>query len=173
MQPSICLSDNSFRWREFSPHDVVIKDLKDPKHILATDIADDSTRLYKFDNFGSSCLPSIFVSHNDEVSKLWHEWFGHLNYRSLQTLCKENMVTGLPMVSCWDGVCSGCVLGKHHRDSFDKRASRHASAPLQLAHWFMWSTSCCFFLWLQVLLNFHWWFFQMHLGILKTQEWIF
>eukprot|EP00253_Pinus_taeda_P032314 PITA_32314 len=89
---------------EFSPHDVVIKDLRDPKKILAT------------------------------VSKLWHERFGHLNYRSLQHLCKENMVTGLPMVSWRDGVCSGCVLGKHHRDSFEKRASWHASAPLQLVH---------------------------------------
>ena len=42
------------------------------------------------------------------------------------------MVTGLPMVSCRDGVCSGCVLGKHHQDSFDKCASWHTSAPLQL-----------------------------------------
>jgi hypothetical protein len=29
---------------------------------------------------------------------------------------------------------SGCVLRKHHRDSFDKRASWHASGPLQLVH---------------------------------------
>ena len=68
------------------------------------------------------------------MRKLWHERFGRLNYRSLQNLCKENMVTGLPMVSCRDGVCSGCVLEKHHRDSFEKRASWHASAPLQLVH---------------------------------------
>ena len=38
------------------------------------------------------------------------------------------------MVSCGDGVCSGCVLGKHHRDSFEKCASWHASAHLQLVH---------------------------------------
>jgi transposase InsO family protein len=42
------------------------------------------------------------------------------------------MVTGLPIVSCRDGVCADCVLNKHHRDSFDKRASWHASGPLQL-----------------------------------------
>jgi hypothetical protein len=30
---------------EFSPHQVVIKDLEDPKHVLATGIADDITRL--------------------------------------------------------------------------------------------------------------------------------
>jgi hypothetical protein len=44
------------------------------------------------------------------------------------------MVTGLPLVSCRDGVCASCVLGKHHQDSFDKRASWHASGPLQLVH---------------------------------------
>ena len=119
---------------DFSPHDVVMKDLKDPKHILATGIADDSTRLSKFENFGSSSLPSVFVAHNDDVSKIWHERFGQLNYHSLQTLCKENMVTGLPMVSFRDGVCSRCVLRKHHWDSFDKRASWHASTPLQLVY---------------------------------------
>ena len=58
---------------EFSPHDIVIKDLRDPRQILATDIVYDSTRLYKFNNFRSLTLPSIFVAHNDEVSKLWHE----------------------------------------------------------------------------------------------------
>jgi hypothetical protein len=37
---------------EFSPHKVVLKDLKDPKNVLTTRIVDDITRLYKFDNFG-------------------------------------------------------------------------------------------------------------------------
>jgi transposase InsO family protein len=119
---------------EFSPHQVVIKDLKDPKHVLATGIVDDITRLYKFDNFGSSTFSSVFVAHSDDLRKLWHERFGHLNYRSLQQLCNQQMVTGLPLVSCRDGVCAGCVLDKHHRDSFDKRASWHASGPLQLVH---------------------------------------
>jgi hypothetical protein len=37
---------------EFSPHQVVIKDLKDPKHVLAIGIVDDINNLYKFDKFG-------------------------------------------------------------------------------------------------------------------------
>jgi len=73
---------------EFSPHNVVIKDLRDPRQILATRMANDSIRLYNFNKFGSSTLPLVFVAHNDEVRKLWHEQFGHLNYRSLQNLCK-------------------------------------------------------------------------------------
>jgi hypothetical protein len=44
------------------------------------------------------------------------------------------MVISLPLVSCRDGVCASCVLGKHHQDSFDKHASWQASAPLQLVH---------------------------------------
>ena len=118
----------------FTSHQVVIKDFKYPEHVLATIIVDDITKLYKFNKFGSSPFPSVFVAHSDNLSKLWHEQFGHLNYCSMQQLCKNNMVTILPMVSCKDGVCSGCVLGKHHQDSFDKRASWHALVPLELVH---------------------------------------
>ena len=57
----------------FIPHQVVIRDLKDPQHIVVTGIVDDITKLYKVDNFGSSSLPSVFVSNSDEVSKLCHE----------------------------------------------------------------------------------------------------
>jgi hypothetical protein len=74
---------------EFSPHRVLIKDLKYHKHVLATRIVDDITRLYKFDKFGSSYFSLVFVAHNNDLSKLWHERFGHLNYRSLQQLCNQ------------------------------------------------------------------------------------
>jgi hypothetical protein len=51
-------------------------------HVLTTGIADDITSLDKFDNFRSSSFPSFFVSHSDDLSKHWHEQFGHLKYRS-------------------------------------------------------------------------------------------
>ena len=44
----------------FAPHQVVIKDFKNPQNILATGTVDDITRLYKFNNFGSSPFPSFF-----------------------------------------------------------------------------------------------------------------
>jgi hypothetical protein len=117
---------------EFSPHQVVIKDLKDLKNVLAIEIVDDITRLYKFDNFGSSYFSSVFVAHSDDLRKLWHEQFGHLNYRSLKQLCNQQMVIGLPLFSCRDGVCAGFVLDKHHQHNFEKRTSWHALGPLQL-----------------------------------------
>ena len=70
----------------FTPHQVVIKDLKNLQNVLATGTVDDITMLYKFNNFGSSPFPSVFVPHSDNLSKLWHERFGHLNYGSLQQL---------------------------------------------------------------------------------------
>ena len=80
----------------FTPHQVIIKIFKDSQNVLATRIVDDITKLYKFNNFGSSPFPSIFVAHSDDLSKLWHEQFGHLNYRSSGYLCEETMVIGPP-----------------------------------------------------------------------------
>jgi hypothetical protein len=140
---------------EFSPHQVVIKDIKYPKYVLATRIADDITRLYKFDNFGSSYFSSVFVAHSDDLRKLWHEQFGHLNYRSLKKLCNQHMVGGLPPVSCIDGVYSSCVLVKHHWDCFDKRASWHTSGPLQLVHSDLCGPlSSAYFFWCKYFLTF-------------------
>ena len=52
----------------FTPHQVVINDFKDPQHVLATEIVDDITRLYKFNNFGSSPFPLVFVAHSDNLA---------------------------------------------------------------------------------------------------------
>ena len=91
----------------FTPHQVaVIKDFKNPQNFLANGTTDDITRLYKFNNFGSSPFPSVFVSHSDNLSKLWHERFGHLNYHSLQQLCRDNMVIGILMGWCLFRFCT-------------------------------------------------------------------
>ena len=67
----------------FRPHQVVIKDFKNPQNVLAIGTIDDITKLYKFNNFGSSHFPSVFVAHSDNLRKLWHERFGDLNYHSI------------------------------------------------------------------------------------------
>ena len=55
----------------FTPHQVVIKDFKNPQNVLSTRTIDDITKLYKFNNFGSSHFLSVFVAHSDNLSKLW------------------------------------------------------------------------------------------------------
>ena len=44
------------------------------------------------------------------------------------------MVTGLPNIKAPSNPCEGCILGKHHRDSFSIRNSRRAKQSLELVH---------------------------------------
>jgi hypothetical protein len=44
------------------------------------------------------------------------------------------MVTGLPLVSCRDGICVSFFLSKYHRGNFEKHASWHASTPFHIVH---------------------------------------
>ena len=70
---------------EFSPHDVVIQNSHDPEMIVATRNVDSTSHLYRFNDFESSNYRgSCFVAHADSVSRLWHEHFGHVNYKYLQ-----------------------------------------------------------------------------------------
>ena len=50
----------------------------------------------------------------------------------MQLLTK--MVDGLPHISSTNGVCESCVLGKHHREMFQKGKAWCAKEPLQLIH---------------------------------------
>ena len=67
-------------------------------------------------------------------SWLWHKRFGHLNFQSLKLLYHKNMVHGLPTIEDRDGTCEGCVLGKHHRQSFPKGVAWRAKKVLELVH---------------------------------------
>jgi hypothetical protein len=42
------------------------------------------------------------------------------------------MVTGLPDIHFSEGVCEGCVLGKHPQEKFKKGKDHKASSPLDL-----------------------------------------
>ena len=53
----------------FTPHQVVIRDFKNPQNVLDTRTIDDITRLYKFNNFGSSPFSLVFVAHSDNLTK--------------------------------------------------------------------------------------------------------
>ena len=57
--------------------------------VVAVGYADHHERMCKFSNF---------LCTSNEVSKLWNERFGHMNYRYLQTLQKEGMMEGLPQI---------------------------------------------------------------------------
>jgi hypothetical protein len=79
------------------------------------------------------------ISQADERSRIWHEQLEHLNFRNLKMMVTQNMVVGLPKVLPPDGVCKGCVLGKHHQAPFDYGNAWPASNLFELVH----SELCC------------------------------
>ena len=68
---------------EFFPNSVVIRELKDQSQIVATSTVDHVARLYKFENFAPESPSHVLLAHTNNLSNLWHEQFGHLNYRYL------------------------------------------------------------------------------------------
>jgi hypothetical protein len=51
----------------------------------------------------------------------------------MKLMVKLDIVARLPRVVPLDGVCEGCVLGKHHQDAFEIRKSWREKTQLELA----------------------------------------
>ncbi|KAK3000462.1 hypothetical protein RJ639_021063 [Escallonia herrerae] len=69
-----------------------------------------------------------------EDSWLWYRRFGHINFKNLKLLHKENMVQGLPTIEEKHEVCEGCAFGKHHRQPFPKGVAWRAKEKLEIVH---------------------------------------
>ena len=68
------------------------------------------------------------------TSKIWHERFGHLNFKYLQQLHNDKMVEGFPLIQTSDGVCPGCLVGKHPEKTYDVGKAHRAASILDLIH---------------------------------------
>ena len=118
----------------FTPDSVIIREIEDPSQIVAIGKVDHHARLYSFSHFELTSPTNVLLAHSNELTRLRHERFSHLNYRYLQQLNKQNMVNDLPPISFSEGVCTGCIIGKHPQHNFDKGKSHRASEILQLVH---------------------------------------
>ncbi|GKD20477.1 ribonuclease H-like domain-containing protein, partial [Tanacetum coccineum] len=57
-----------------------------------------------------------------DESMLWHRRLGHINFKTINKLVKENLVRGLPSKRFEnDQTCVACLKGKKHKASFDKK----------------------------------------------------
>ena len=118
---------------EFTLDSTVITDISTGSQ-LAHGIADHGSRLYFLSHFVPKYISTIFLSQYNDISRLWHEIFGHINYKYLHQLCKENMVEGLPTIKFTSGVCQGCILGKHLEKKFDKGKAQRDYSPLGMIY---------------------------------------
>ena len=72
----------------FSPNDVEIADISSGK-VIAKGVVDHTLKVYKFSHFLPYSNPSTLLIHANEASKIWHEIFGHLNYKYLSDLSEK------------------------------------------------------------------------------------
>lgn len=109
-----------------------IMNLKDRKGRSVAQVQMARNRMFKLDlrKVSHKCL-NVDVT---DKSLLWHMRFGHLNFGGLAELTKKNMVHGLPEMNYPKQFCEGCVLGKHTRKSFQKKAKYRAKEPLETVH---------------------------------------
>lgn len=68
------------------------------------------------------------------IGKLWRKRFGHINHNYLDLMKNLNMVIGLPFLKQDKSVCEACILGKQHKNTFDKDGSWRSRRPLELVH---------------------------------------
>jgi hypothetical protein len=106
----------------FIPNFIDIHDMQTNSRV-ATGEVNDQSRLYTFSEF-IELDSTLLLTHADESSRIWHERFGHLNFRYMKKISKHRLVDGLPDIHFSKGVCEGCVLGKHPQEKFDKGKSQ-------------------------------------------------
>jgi hypothetical protein len=114
----------------FTPNSVDIYDMQTNSRVATSEVNHHS-RLNTFFEFIEPDY-ALLLTHANESSRIWHERFGHLNFRYMQHLSKHRLVDGLPGIHFSKGVCEGCVLKKQPQEKFDKGKSQRASTPLYL-----------------------------------------
>nr|GEV05319.1 hypothetical protein [Tanacetum cinerariifolium] len=70
----------------------------------------------------------------DEIM-LWHRRLGHLNFKTMNKLVRNNLVRGLPS-KCFenDHTCVACLKRKHHKPSYKTKLLNSFYKPLYTLH---------------------------------------
>nr|GEV55676.1 ribonuclease H-like domain, reverse transcriptase, RNA-dependent DNA polymerase [Tanacetum cinerariifolium] len=111
---------------------------------------DDELRLYDMDNklfmkvtrqrnrlYKSSLrigTPVCLLANLKDDTWLWHARLGHLNFESLRSMAQRNLVLGIPAIKHTTQICDVCLIGKHSRAPFPKKAKARSSSPLDLVY---------------------------------------
>ena len=107
---------------------------KDTGNLIVKFIANHSTKAYEFSHLFPISPPTTLLTHANNNSNIWHERFGNLNFKYLQQLHNDKMVEGLPLIQTSDGVCYGCLVGKHPKKRYEVWKAHIASSLLDLIH---------------------------------------
>ncbi|GJT08244.1 putative ribonuclease H-like domain-containing protein [Tanacetum coccineum] len=110
--------------------------LPDENHILLKIPRQDN--MYSFDMKNivpKDSLTCLVAKATSEESMLWHRRLGHINFKNINKLVKENLVRDLPLKRFEnDQTCVACLKGKQHRASYKTKAFNPITKPLFMLH---------------------------------------
>ncbi|GJV02019.1 ribonuclease H-like domain-containing protein [Tanacetum coccineum] len=70
-----------------------------------------------------------------DESMLWHRRLGHINFKNINKLVKDNLVRGLPTKRFEnDQTCVACLKGKQHKASCKSKVLNPITKPLFMLH---------------------------------------
>ncbi|GJV83971.1 retrovirus-related pol polyprotein from transposon TNT 1-94 [Tanacetum coccineum] len=70
-----------------------------------------------------------------DESMLWHRRLGHVNFKTINKLVKDNLVRGLPSKRFEnDQTCVACLKGKQHKASCRSKIQNSITQPLFMLH---------------------------------------
>ncbi|GJS08810.1 ribonuclease H-like domain-containing protein [Tanacetum coccineum] len=77
------------------------------------------------------CLTCLVAKATLDESMLWHRRLGHVNFKTINKLVKENLVRGLPTKRFEnDQTCVACLKGKQHKASCKSKIQNYITQPL-------------------------------------------
>ncbi|GJZ11616.1 putative ribonuclease H-like domain-containing protein [Tanacetum coccineum] len=80
-------------------------------------------------------LTCLIAKATSEESMLWHRRLGHVNFKNINKLVKDNLVRDLPLKQFKnDQTCVACLKGKQHRASCKTKAFCPSTKPLFMLH---------------------------------------
>ena len=103
-------------------------------NIIAKGFANHASRAYEFSHFPPTSHPPTLLTRANNTRNLWHEIFGHLNFKYLEKLYNDKMVEALLLIQTSDGVCPSCLVGKHTKKIYEVGKETRVAATVDLIH---------------------------------------
>ncbi|GKA98028.1 putative ribonuclease H-like domain-containing protein [Tanacetum coccineum] len=94
--------------------------------------------MYSFDMksiVSKESLTCLIAKATSDESMLWHRRLGHINFKNINKLVKDNLVRGLPTKHLEiDQTCVACLKGKQHKASYKSKVLNPIAKPLFMLH---------------------------------------
>ena len=112
----------------------MISNIKDEKLALQG-VRKGNMFIADLDSASKGEMSCFYSKASAKDSWLWHKTLSHLNFKTMNSLVKRELVRGLPQMEfCKEGLYEACEEGKSKKASHQSKDMTNISEPLQLIH---------------------------------------